>query len=335
MRFNRLFVVCVLLFLAVVFFSELRAPKHFRWEPTFSHSDRQPFGCYVFDSVLAASLPQGYSVDRRTLYQLRSLRQPHGILVVARSLSQLGTTDVRSALHLARQGHRLLLVGGYGGSVLFDSLQCSSSLRGYSQGLVQYVRSGMGRDTIEWLADNRYGWHEYYYYKPLIDYELQVVPDAAGCRVLSRVAHSGDSDADSVVSALALTFNIGKGSITWACTPLVFTNYGMLDGANQEYVFRLLSQTGGLPVVRTEAYMPAMEDARQTPLRFIISQRPLRWALYLSLAAVLLVMLFGCRRRQRVIPVIEPPRNNLLEFVRLIGTLHYQRRNKKEVSGKQ
>ena len=119
----------------------------------------------------------------------------------------------------------------------------------------------------------------------------------------------------------------GKGSLTWVCTPLVFTNFGILDANNHEYIFRLLSEMGGLPVIRTEAYGPAVQAAEQTPLRFIISQRPLRWALYLSLLVVLLSMIFGFRRRQRVIPVVEKPQNHLLEFVQLIGTLYYQQRD--------
>jgi hypothetical protein len=36
-------------------------------------------------------------------------------------------------------------------------------------------------------------------------------------------------------------------------------------------------------------------------------------------------MLFTARRRQRVIPVVEKPKNKSLEFVQLIGTLYYHR----------
>jgi hypothetical protein len=36
-------------------------------------------------------------------------------------------------------------------------------------------------------------------------------------------------------------------------------------------------------------------------------------------------MTFGARRRQKAIPVVEPPANRQLEFVQLIGTLYHQR----------
>ena len=53
---------------------------------------------------------------------------------------------------------------------------------------------------------------------------------------------------------VALSRPVGSGEIVLVTTPLLFTNYGMLDGDNAAYLFRLLSHLKGLPVVRTEAY---------------------------------------------------------------------------------
>lgn len=322
MKFSRIYIFCILLFLLLVFLSEYRMPKHFRWEPTFSHADKQPFGCYVLDSILSASLPQGYTVNSQTLYQMRDLKQPHGILLIADEMSEMTKTDVKSVLTLAEKGHRLLLVTGSCGHLMEDTLRCHSYQRGSSMPLVQYAKKGFGRDTIEWFADHRYERCEYCFYPQLLNHEMVVQTDSIACWILSNMVDTVKSNL-----ATAVTFPMGKGSITWVCTPLIFTNFGILDANNHEYIFRLLTETGGLPVIRTEAYVPAVQMAEQTPLRFIISQRPLRWALYLSLLVVLLSMIFGFRRRQRVIPVVEKPQNHLLEFVQLIGTLYYQRRD--------
>jgi len=325
MKFSRVYIFCILLFLLLVFISEYRMPKHFRWEPTFSHNDKQPFGCYVFDSVLSTSLSQGYTVNSQTLYQLRNLKEPHGILLIAHEMPELTKTDVKSVLMLAEKGHRLLLVTESCGQTLEDTLRCHSYNKGTTMPLVQYVKKGFGRDTIQWLADERYDSREYRFYPQLLNSELN--PDSRSCRLLSA-SGCQKTDSDTIYSRIkAVSFTIGKGSITWACTPLIFTNFGILDGSNHEYIFRLLSELGGLPVIRTEAYLPAVQTAEQTPLRFIISQRPLRWALYLTVLVILISMLFGFRRRQRVIPVVEAPQNHLLEFVQLIGTLYFQRRD--------
>lgn len=327
MKFSRIYIVCILLFLLLVFLSEYRMPKHFRWEPTFSHNDKQPFGCYVFDSVLSTSLPQDYTVNRQTFYQWRDMKEPHGILVVADNMLDMTKTDVKYVLALAEKGHRLLLVTNDCGYIFKDTLRCQSYLKGTPHPLVDYVKKGFGRDTVRWLGDDRYASREYYLYPQMKSHVLLMKADS----IPSRLLCVDPVVSDSVSSyALAVTFPIGKGSITWACTPLLFTNFGILDANNHEYIFRLLSEMGDLPVIRTEAYLPVVQEAEQTPLRYIISQRPLRWALYLSVLAIVLSMIFGFRRRQRVIPVMQTPPNHLLEFVQLIGTLYFQRRDSRD-----
>ena len=119
----------------------------------------------------------------------------------------------------------------------------------------------------------------------------------------------------------------GKGEVILASTPLLFTNYGVLDGKNAAYLFRILSQMGGFPIVRTEGYMKETAQVQMSPFRYFLSQPPLRWALYLSMVSILLFMIFAARRKQRAIPVIREPENKSLEFAELIGTLYYQKKD--------
>jgi hypothetical protein len=46
-------------------------------------------------------------------------------------------------------------------------------------------------------------------------------------------------------------------------------------------------------------------------------------------------MVFTAKRRQRVIPVVEEPKNRSLEFVKLIGTLYYQKGDYRDLVMKQ
>ena len=50
------FIIGILVMLLVVLIIEYRMPRHFVWQPTFSHVDAQPFGCQVFDSVMKATM---------------------------------------------------------------------------------------------------------------------------------------------------------------------------------------------------------------------------------------------------------------------------------------
>jgi hypothetical protein len=104
----------------------------------------------------------------------------------------------------------------------------------------------------------------------------------------------------------------------------------MLDGSNASYVFRLLACMQGMPLIRVEAYGSANE-ASSTPLRYLLSRPPLRWALYMALSALLLCLVFSAKRRQWVIPVIRPPANETLRFTQLIGNLYYQKKDYKDL----
>ena len=53
MRGSHWFIICIVSFLVLMFAIECRLPKKFVWTPTFSHYDKQPFGCAVFDSLLS------------------------------------------------------------------------------------------------------------------------------------------------------------------------------------------------------------------------------------------------------------------------------------------
>ena len=133
---------------------------------------------------------------------------------------------------------------------------------------------------------------------------------------------------DSLVyMPVAMSRRWGKGEVILVSTPLIFTNYGMLDGKNATYIFRLLSQMGKLPIVRTEGYMKETAQVQQSPFRYFLAHEPLRWALYLTMITIILFMIFTAKRRQRVIPVIHEPANKSLEFTELIGTLYFQKKD--------
>ncbi|MDE7088875.1 MAG: DUF4350 domain-containing protein, partial [Prevotella sp.] len=55
------FIVVIVLMLVAVLFIEYRMPCRFQWNPTYSHKDAQPFGCMVFDSIMAQTMPCGYT----------------------------------------------------------------------------------------------------------------------------------------------------------------------------------------------------------------------------------------------------------------------------------
>ena len=125
----------------------------------------------------------------------------------------------------------------------------------------------------------------------------------------------------------------GEGKIYFHTQPLVFTNYHLLN-SNIEYAAKVLSY---LPIRTTvwDNYYKPDRFVNSSPMRYILSQPPLQSAYYLLLITLLLYMVIESKRRQRVIPVINPPGNYSLQFIKTIGSLYFKQRNNADLAKKQ
>lgn len=331
MKINRNFLVFLLFFLLLVLSLEYHLPRQFVWVPTFSHTDKQPLGCALFDSLLSVSLPQGYALTRETFYQLeKDSASRRGVLVVA-GLLEGSKADVDALLRMAERGDKVMLVSTIFPQLLEDTLHFYCTYSHFTSVAFQeyLVHNYFRRDTLRWIKDDCYASHSYQVYPPFLDSCLRS-KDSFSCgkdslqmRPLAVKTSTGD--------VLAMACPWGKGEIILVSTPLLFTNYGVTDGNTVHYLFRLLSQMGDLPIVRSEGYTRDTAQKQLSPFRYLLSHLPLRWALYLSMLTIVLFMCFTARRRQRAIPVVEAPKNRSLEFIELIGTLYFQRGNRADL----
>ncbi len=106
-------------------------------------------------------------------------------------------------------------------------------------------------------------------------------------------------------------------------TPEVFTNYQMLEAKEFGYLSTVISYLQKEPILWDTA-IKINPELSQSPLRYITSKEPLRWAWYLLLISIGLFMLFNAKRRQRIIPVVEPLKNTTTEFVHTVSNLHFE-----------
>ena len=374
MKSSRNFLFAMLVLFVLFCLLQVNLPKKFVWSPTFSHVDKQPLGCFVFDSVLTQSLPNGYHVTKKTFFQLdqEHAKEKISVLMVVdqQDLKQL---DVKYLCNIARRGGKVMVVasssfddGRNADTVVVDELERTFkvriedglyfSLRGILSGLKAHDNDMY--DTIYWNnRETMYAAQSYRMFYNMVGGTLFVdsVPkvkrlaytlSTAGYDYRHDSLYVGDfTRFDTIVDEkerieridtfaikkipAAVSVPYGKGEVIFVSSPLLFTNYGMLEGNTSVYIFRLMSYLADLPVYRTEAYVKtdAMLVAEQSPFREFIKRPPLRWALYLALLGVVLFMIFTARRRQRVIPIMSKPANRSLEFIQLIGTLYYQRKD--------
>lgn len=122
-----------------------------------------------------------------------------------------------------------------------------------------------------------------------------------------------------------LKIGYGKGYFYLHNLPLALTNYYALDSVTTDFAFKSLSY---LPVQPTywDEYLKQgrFGDNEQSIFRFVMTQPPLQWAYYLILFGLFIFAVFAGKRTQRIIPMVEVPKNTSLEFVQTIGKMYFQ-----------
>ncbi|MEL6194732.1 MAG: hypothetical protein AAFR66_21915, partial [Bacteroidota bacterium] len=161
---------------------------------------------------------------------------------------------------------------------------------------------------------------------------------------------SKDEEAETPLVPIALSVNnqdsinmvrvdIEDGRLFVCTAPLAFTNYHMLSGPNLEYVETALSHLEKQTerVIWDEYYKEKNLEqvaSQKNPLRYILSQKGLRWAFWMTMVIGLIFGIFEAKRKQRMIPVILPLPNSTLDFTETIGRLYYQHSTHKELCDK-
>ena len=287
--------------LLILILVEIFAPKPTDWSFTLHHEDKSPYGTFILHENLGYLFPDK-SVDPsyKTLYEIREAYSGENIFLLAAEL-QVDKEDTEALLQLLDSGAHVL-----------------AAARGFSSKLADTLKISTDADLLETVAEDGDSLEireSLYYFSAY---------DSGRAEVLAE-----NEDGQAVL----LRYRQGQGELLLSSVPQAYTNYFMLqENLNQEATasLNLLPQRD---MIWNEYYhLGRMES--NTPLRFVLSVAPLRWAVYLSLVGLLLFVLFESRRRQRAIPVVKPPANSTLEFVETVGNLFMRSASHREMAKK-
>lgn len=124
-------------------------------------------------------------------------------------------------------------------------------------------------------------------------------------------------------------FKVGKGWILFHFNPVLLSNYTLSGKSGYNYVNSLFSPYIKQKIYWDEYSKTAIDadytnSSKETPLRFILSQKGLKWAWYLIGILVLLFIIMNSKRKQALIPLMPQNKNTTIEYINSISTLYYQ-----------
>lgn len=130
-----------------------------------------------------------------------------------------------------------------------------------------------------------------------------------------------------------LRMKFGNGYLYYSSIPEAFINFNMIREDCNNYAFKSLSYLPKDYNVIIDGYYSRKPKAR-TPLRYLLSQPSLKFAVYITFVSILLYIFWSSRRRQRAIPIITPPKNSTLEFIDTISNLYLEKGSHKLMAEK-
>ena len=313
-------ILLVLIFAGLYYYNRWK-PREYSWEPTYSRHDKEPFGAYAFDRILKASWKEGYSHSYKGIPQLlgEELLTNQNVLIATSDFS-IYEEEMQKLFQYITEGHQVLIASNFFDPLMKDSLQFNVE-HDFSFWHTTSYNEDIRKDSL---------------LLHFTDVSLQPVKYAFPM-VNVRGYFSEIKDSTWIVIAendslqpVLMRRPMGKGNLIVSVTPKIFTNYGILDSKNKEFMLTTLAYLKGAPLLRTEFY-GAGSDESSSLFRYMESKPPLRWALYLTFAACLLFMIFTAKRKQKPIPVIKEPENKAILFVRSVAELYLRKNNNSDI----
>lgn len=287
------------------------APKPVNWNLSFSGYKKSPYGCRVTRDLLHVIFPEkDIHVNSGSFYI--TLKDPvsQSNLIIISDHFKPDDLDLNTLLDYVARGNNLFISTLSFPKKLEDTLQFKTKESVLDTSLLKRYAEKLKLSYPAKMEDSIFTFP-----RRMPDHYIEELNKATSL-ILGR-DRAGRPDFVST--------GFGKGKIYLHCQPLAFTNYHMLYG-NYQYACLALSV---LPVHNTiwDQYYKPDRMVNTSPVRYILSQAPLRSAYYVFLITLLIYMIFGSRRKQRPIPVIQPLRNTSLDFIHSVGQLYYKNQN--------
>ena len=312
----------------------------FNWNESYRINDKEPYGGYVIGELLKKDQKKKdfNIIQKRSLHETLDTNKvsPDSKYIFIGGALYLDSADIQSMLSFVRSGHDAFISSEELPSDLTVNLkefQCY--WHGYTYRSDSIARMNFYHPDL--VAKNSYP-YSFIQKDEIISYSWAGFNTSNICEnsyEFTKLGYFKTKYDSETVNFVCIPY--GSGNFYFHTTPLVFTNYFLLNDRALDYAAKTFSHLKPGNIYWDEFsrnYHYNGDDGNgggresESPLQFLLEQKSMRWAWFtLLFGVVLMYLLFRTKRRQRVIPLLEPNTNTSLEFVQTIGRLYFLQNN--------
>ena len=299
----KLYGILLIIILVVLALLQLSKKDITDWRKNFDPNSKTPFGLYIFDQETRNIFKNKLSSEIQSPYEYYNHhkgKKPHNIVVVQKFLDDESWTKVIGEVS---NGSDLMLITEDIYGVLIDTLKITSptTINFEESNVLYFTDQKFQKDSLV----------------------IDKLPSRKGYSIIGKEGEIlGFTKADKKnKDANFVKYRFGKGNIYIHTEPLFITNYYLLHQGGKVYAENTFSY---LQDRETIWFKDNSEFVSSSIMRFVLSKPALKYAWWLLFGGLLLFVIFNAKRKQRVVPVIEPLQNKSVEFVKSIGNLYLQ-----------
>lgn len=315
------------LLLAIVFAScNIQKPVVPPLKETFAKKDKNPFGSYVFYNQLKQVFYQNELNSKKENFETvwRQISDTASVYILISKNVFLSEAGQKAMLDYVNDGNCLFISSENIDSSLLDSLGCKVNEPTYA-GLENMKYTSVNLDTAFYDDASAYT----YFYVPFANHFVQY--DTSITNVLGT---------NEVGEANYLEVFYGKGRFYLHCEPRALGNYFLLQKNNYQYLQNLFAFTALRPehVYWDDYYnkknYPPSEQGSKSGIQLLLQYPATARAFWLVLLLLAVYILFGGKRRQRIVESIPSNTNTTVAFTETVGHLYLQKKDNRNIADK-
>ena len=297
----KIYAVIFIIVMIILALLEVNKKETTDWRKNFDINEKSPFGLFVFNNEAKDLFKGTLKKIDQTPYDYYNSHQgkAHNIVVIEHEIDKESWNKI---LDQVSKGSDAMLIVSRMPKEISDSIGFfDSDISFAEENVLKFTDKKYQNDFIH--LDKFPSGRGFSYIKPQIE-------------ILGKTVEKENTDQANFIKT-----KFGKGTIYVHCEPLFLTNYYLLKPGNSKYVQDVFSY---LQDKETLWFVDGNTKVSRFFMRVVLSNPALKYAWWIFLGGLVLFIFFNAKRKQRIVPVMEPLRNTSVDFVKSIGNLYLQ-----------